>query len=179
MTQDAMQSGTRDRPPLRDVARALVFDPDGRLLLIAYEAVKPIDPRRPEARTFWFMPGGGLEPGETHVEACRRELSEEIGVPNAEIGPQVGTCDGPFHLFPTPRDARERYFVVRLPDDRIDTGRLAETEANPVLGTRWWTLDELEASDARIEPAGLARLARRVASGDLPDPPTALRWHDS
>lgn len=166
-----------DAPPLRDVARALVFDPDDRLLLIAYEADHPIDPANPAARTFWFMPGGGLEPGESHGEACLRELGEEIGVFDAEIGPQVAACNGPFFLFPTPRDARERYFVVRLPDDRVDTSRLAETESSTVLGTRWWTLDELDAASERIEPAGLARLARRIAAGERPDPPVILSWH--
>ncbi|KQT99197.1 NUDIX hydrolase [Methylobacterium sp. Leaf469] len=164
-------------PPVREVARALVFDPAGRLLLIAYESVRPIDPANPDDRTFWFMPGGGLEPGESHVEACRRELEEEIGVADAPIGPQVAGCDGPFHLFRTSRDARERYFVVRLPDDRIDTRRLAETEDNPVLGTRWWTLDELDATSERIEPAGLARVARAVLGGTLPATPVALNWH--
>lgn len=163
--------------PIRDVARALVFDPAHRLLLIAYESVRDIPGAEPGARTFWFMPGGGLEPGETHVEACRRELSEEIGVDDAPIGPEVGRCDGPFLLFPTPRDARERYFLVRLPDDRIDTARLAETEQNPVLGTRWWNLAELAATSERVEPAGLARLALRVAAGDIPDEPVRLAWH--
>lgn len=76
-------------PPLRHIARALVFDPQDRLLLIAYEAERSLDPAEPEIRTFWFMPGGGLEPGETHEQACCRELSEEIGVHDAEIGPQV------------------------------------------------------------------------------------------
>lgn len=173
MTQD---SSVTPNLPVRDIARALVFDPDDRLLLIAYEAVRPIDPAAPEARTFWFMPGGGLEPGETHVEACRRELSEEIGVTDAAIGPQVASCDGPFHLFKTPRFARERYFVVRLPDATVDTSRLAETEDNPVLGTRWWTLDELESTAERIEPAGLAQVARDVVAGRMPAPPVALAW---
>ncbi|GJE42580.1 NUDIX hydrolase [Methylobacterium soli] len=176
MSERPNPNPTPSAPPLRHIARALVFDPADRLLLIAYEAVRPIDPARPEDRTFWFMPGGGLEAGETHREACRRELSEEIGVAEAEIGPEVGRCDGPFHLFKTPRDARERYFLVRLPDDRIDTGRLAETEDNPVLGTRWWSLAELEASGARIEPAGLAGLARRLVSGDIPEAPVTLSW---
>ncbi|GJE18351.1 RNA pyrophosphohydrolase [Methylobacterium marchantiae] len=166
-----------DTPPLRHIARALVFDPQDRLLLIAYEAERPIDPSNPDARTFWFMPGGGLEPGESHVEACRRELGEEIGVFDAEIGPQVGACDGPFFLFPTPRDARERYFVVRLPDDRVDTSRLAETEDSKVLGTRWWTVDELETGGERIEPAGLVSLVRRIVGDDLPASPVNLSWH--
>lgn len=162
--------------PIRDIARALVFDPAGRLLLIEYEAVRPIDPARPDARGFWFMPGGGLEPGETHEDACRRELSEEIGVTDIDLGPLVAVCDGPFHLFRKPRFARERYFVVRLPDDRIDTSRLAETEDNPVLGTRWWCLDALAESAERIEPAGLPKLAQRIVSGDVPATPTRLNW---
>ena len=141
---------TTDTPdhalPLRDIARALVFDPADRLLLIEYESVRPIEDGRPGERGFWFMPGGGLEPGETHEAACRRELSEEIGVAGVELGPLVATCDGPFRLFRAARHARERYFVVRLADDRIDTSRLAETEDNPVRGTRWWTLDDLAAS---------------------------------
>ncbi|KAB1072119.1 NUDIX hydrolase [Methylobacterium planeticum] len=165
--------------PVRHIARALVFDPADRLLLIAYESVRPIDPDKPGDRTFWFMPGGGLEAGESHVEGCRRELSEEIGVDGAEIGPEVATCDGPFHLFTTARDARERYFLVRLPDDRIDTSRLAETEDNPVLGTRWWTLAELAESRERIEPAGLAGLAARLVAGDIPPAPVTLSWRDA
>ncbi|GJE54948.1 NUDIX hydrolase [Methylobacterium thuringiense] len=160
---------------IRHIARALVFDPANRLLLIEYEAVRPA-PANPEAKNFWFMPGGGLEPGETHEEACRRELGEEIGVHDAAIGPQVALCDGPFHLFDKSRDARERYFVVRLPDDRIDTHMLAETEDNPVIGTRWWPLDELATTDARIEPAGLTDLACRIARGEVPETPETLMW---
>ena len=164
--------------PVRHIARALVFDPTDRLLLIEYQSIRPVHPGGPKLASFWFMPGGGLEPGESHVEACRRELSEEIGVHDAEIGPMVATCDGPFHLFEASRDARERYFLVRLASDRIDTARLAETEDNPVLGTRWWSLCDLVATSERIEPAGLADLARRIVAGERPGTPVPLRWHD-
>ncbi|WP_095983174.1 NUDIX hydrolase [Melittangium boletus] len=163
--------------PIRPIARALVFDPRDRLLLIAYQSVHAKGPDG-APKTFWFMPGGGLEPGESHVEACRRELSEEIGR-EAEIGPQIAACDGPFRLFRRARDARERYFLVRLPDDQVDTSRLAETEDNPVLGTRWWTIDELSATQEHIEPAGLADLARTVIAGHLPDHPVLLSWRDA
>ncbi|WP_298965792.1 NUDIX domain-containing protein [uncultured Methylobacterium sp.] len=155
-----------DSLPTRDIARALVFDPQDRLLLIAYEAVRDVDPARPGERKFWFMPGGGIEPGETPEEACRRELEEEIGVSDAPLGPLVARCEGPFTLFRKPRIARERYYVVRLPTDEIDTSRLAETEDNPLYGTRWWSLDELAATGERVEPAGLAALARRIVAGE-------------
>jgi ADP-ribose pyrophosphatase YjhB (NUDIX family) len=157
-------------PPTRDIARALVFDPAGRLLLIEYEAVRPIDPDKPDECGFWFMPGGGLEPGETHEEACRRELAEEIGVTDVELGPLVAVCDGPFHLFRKSRFARERYFVVRLTSD--------ETEDNPVRGTRWWCLDALAASGERVEPAGLADLAQQIVTGDVPGTPVRLNWRN-
>lgn len=164
--------------PIRHVARALVLDPADRVLLIAYRSVHAKGPDGAPL-TFWFMPGGGLEPGEDHVTACRRELAEEIGRPDAEIGPQVGACDGPFHLFRQSRDARERYFLVRLPDDRVDTSLLAETEDNPVLGTRWWPIPALLATDERIEPAGLARLAERIVAGTIAAEPTVLHWNES
>ena len=154
--------------PTRDIARALVLDPAGRLLLIAYEASRDVDPGRPGDRTFWFMPGGGIEPGETPEEACRRELEEEIGVKEAPLGPQVARCDGAFTLFNKPRFARERYFVVRLPDDHVDTSRLAETEDNPVYGTRWWPLDELGAGEIIVFPADLPAFATELAAGRIP-----------
>ena len=49
--------------------RAAVFDRDDRVFLVRHSYVRG-----------WYMPGGGVEPGEALQEALSRELSEEGGI---------------------------------------------------------------------------------------------------
>ena len=78
----------RSRPPLvaklpsavivRRAARIVLLDPADRVLLLG--ARDPAD-----GRVVWFLPGGGLEPGESLAQAAARELAEEV--------PLAGTPD--------------------------------------------------------------------------------------
>jgi 8-oxo-dGTP diphosphatase len=69
---DLPREGGADRP-LIQVAVGVLFLPDGRFLLTT----------RPKGKVYeghWEFPGGKLEPGETIVQALRRELIEELGI---------------------------------------------------------------------------------------------------
>jgi 8-oxo-dGTP diphosphatase len=67
----------------RVAVSAVIFDEEGRVLL---GHRRDID--------WWYLPGGGMEAGETVDEALRRELFEEIGV-EIEIGQLVGVYSKP------------------------------------------------------------------------------------
>jgi 8-oxo-dGTP pyrophosphatase MutT (NUDIX family) len=49
--------------------RALVIDADGRIFLVKHSYVSG-----------WHLPGGGVEPGETLIDALIRELGEEANI---------------------------------------------------------------------------------------------------
>jgi 8-oxo-dGTP pyrophosphatase MutT (NUDIX family) len=154
--------------PHRHTARALLFDPADRLLLIQYEAARDLDGRAPGDRLFWYTPGGGIDPGETPEEACARELFEEVGLKDARIGRYVAHWEGPLTLFRIPTFTHARFFIVRAPDDRIDTKDLQATENDPVTDVRWHDLHSLEKIERSIVPTGLVALVRRIIADDLP-----------
>lgn len=152
----------------RHTARVVLLDPDDRVFLICYQAARDIDPARPGFRAFWYTPGGGLEAGETHEQAAARELLEEVGVREAQVGACIARRDSVNTFFQIPSITHECYFPVRLPDATVDTSMLAETERDPILDTRWWTLAELESTTEILVPHQLVTLVRGFLGNALP-----------
>ena len=52
----------------------------GGIVLNNHKQVLLIRRNQPPAMGFWSIPGGKLEPGESLVEACHREIKEETGL---------------------------------------------------------------------------------------------------
>jgi ADP-ribose pyrophosphatase YjhB (NUDIX family) len=73
----------------REAVRALILTPEGEILLMRAE--EPYS-----GRQVWFTPGGGIESGENPKTCLRRELDEETGVHNLQIGLPVWTRKATF-----------------------------------------------------------------------------------
>lgn len=96
------------------------------------------DPHEPN-RSFWFTPGGGLEPGEDSRAGAVRELLEETGyqLETHELTGPVWRRTAVFDFASRPYIQHEEFYV----------GRLADAERRPV-SAQAFTADEDEAIDA-------------------------------
>jgi 8-oxo-dGTP pyrophosphatase MutT (NUDIX family) len=149
----------------REAARALLLDPDDRVLLVRFV--------HPDTREeFWATPGGGLDPGEQLEDGLRRELHEETGLTDAELGPVIWTRRETFPWGERILDQSERIVLVRTasfdPRPQLTPQQLT---AEGVYELRWWTLAELERSEATFYPTRLAQFLRELVENGPPVEP--------
>jgi TDG/mug DNA glycosylase family protein len=148
-------------PVERSAARALVVDESGRTLLVQF--------RDSTGQAWWATPGGGIDDGEDIEAALRRELAEEIGLTDFELGPELWTREHMFAWDGRILRQRERVRLVRVaehePEPSIDL-----TEEH-VAEIRWWTLEELEATDEELAPRRLPQLLRDLQANGPPREP--------
>jgi 8-oxo-dGTP pyrophosphatase MutT (NUDIX family) len=142
---------------LRQAARAVVIDDEEeRVLLVKFDFG--------ERGEVWATPGGGIEAGESDESAVRRELAEEAGLDDLELGPLIWIRT---HVVPMGAGAwdgqTERYYLVRTPAFE-PRPRLTweELRAEAMTAIRWWELDELEAADLICAPRRLPALVREL-----------------
>jgi ADP-ribose pyrophosphatase YjhB (NUDIX family) len=150
---------------VRQGVRALLLDPDDRVLLVRF-----VNPET--AEEFWATPGGGLDSGEELEDGLRRELREETGLAEVEIGPVIWTRR---HVFPwagKTLDQSERIALVRTPAfeprPALTPSQLVEEGVHEL---RWWTLGELAASDANFAPRRIVRFLRQLLEEGPPPAP--------
>lgn len=142
---------------VRHAGRVIVLDPDGRTLLFEYDDPEPNGHH-------WNTPGGGLEGGEDYLAGARRELAEETGWHDVPVLPEEIHRREIVMLHAKTRMVRqvERFFLARVTEPRRPLGDVGSMHVMDGIGSsRWWSLEELEATGDRIWPDGLAGLVRR------------------
>ncbi len=151
----------------RPAARVILLDDRGRVLLI--RGRDPGDPTKPP---WWEIPGGGIDPGEPSAATAGRELHEEVGMRHFEVGPIVATQYVEFDFAGIRFESNEVIHIAETdaPDDR-GPRQLEALEAMAFGEDRWWTVDEVLASDEPFLPPWLPELLPRLVAGERPDPP--------
>ncbi len=125
----------------------------GRVLLCRQE--KP-------GKQYWLLPGGGVDGGETLMEALRRELREELGIAvDAQFEGPVAIVDSI-----APKGSLAKKHVVHIIFSTDLSHRSledVETKDAAVRGARLFSADELE--DVVVHPP-IKRFLARWQPGD-------------
>ncbi len=136
-----------------------VVDADRRVLLMHERRDIGSD------RTHWITPGGGVEPGESLVQAAVREVYEETGL-RLELDPAAEPMHQDrvrFHIAGQDIDQTNSYFLVRVPNGLpVRPAGHTDIERLVVLGHHWWPLPVLAASGLVWEPTTMVELIERA-----------------
>lgn len=154
-------------------ARAIVIDDDGRTLLFRARVPAPAGPSAPE-RFIWITPGGGIAPGEDDLACVRREVFEETGLRDFEVGPCVWLRDHTFRWGDGVLRQVESYFVVRARTFEVNTENQEELERSFLAGHRWFALEELRAHPETLVPGNFAELLEPLLAGRYPAQPISV-----
>ncbi len=144
----------------RPSAYALIFDEQERVLLVTASAFD----------TDWYLPGGGLNKGETLVEGVQREVREETGL-EVEVGPVLDATDI-FRIMPTGRAVQSQlhYFLAKpIGGELHPQGNGFDSSGARYLDLDTTPRDELQSADYLYYLVKRARLLGQ-SLGFLPSP---------
>ena len=152
-----------DRPrTTRVTVRVLLTNDEGQTLLF-----EDSDPGLDDAR-WWVTPGGGIDPGETETEAAIREVWEETGyrlAPDDLLGPVArrhvvhGYSDQVI-------EQDESFYLAQVGTFDVDTSAHTPDEKLTFQQHRWWSVEELRATDDWVWPNELVELLHLVEERD-------------
>jgi 8-oxo-dGTP pyrophosphatase MutT (NUDIX family) len=147
----------------RQGVRAVLLTENGVVLLMKYDW----GPRR----QIWITPGGGLAAGESPQTALARELREETGIHDVQIGPELWTRRASFVVDGRCMAEFERFFLVRTERFEATATLMEEEERRWFRAFRWWPIERIIASSAVFAPRRLGELLRELHQHGPPPTP--------
>lgn len=153
----------------RDAVRVVLADSGGRVLLF-HAVTSDVGPAG-----WWELPGGGIDAGESYLEAAIREIREETGLalaPDA-VGPPTWRRDATWSSRGMRRLQHEVVVLARVPGRCPAIGKDGRTadEHEIYVGDRWWEVADIASSAERFYPGRLPELLPAFLAGEPIDEP--------
>lgn len=154
----------------RNVVRLVVLDARDDVLLLHVR-----DLSNQQFGTCWELPGGGLDEGETYIDAAIRERREETGlhIARERVREPTWRRDVTYTYRAVRRVQHELIVCVRLAETApaIDPTQRVAHENEDLFDYRWWTVADIANSNQRFYPRHLATLLPRFLAGEVIDEP--------
>jgi 8-oxo-dGTP pyrophosphatase MutT (NUDIX family) len=149
----------------RTSVRVVLRDLAGHLLLF-----DTVDPLNPALGSWWELPGGGMEPGESISGTAARELAEETGLvlPTGSFEPSTWTRTATY-LRRGRRVLQHEHVVaatIALTAPAPSREHRTAEELEDYVGHRWWSVEEVRNSKARFFPGRLPDLLAAFLAGE-------------
>ena len=135
----------------RETARIMLVDEDNQIFLLKthFDPEVGLPPR-------WLTPGGGIDKGETTLQAAVRELFEETGliVDGEVLGEPVLVASGRwdwsdglnYHTY------QDTIYELKVNQFEPDTSGFTKDELRDILEHRWWNVEKLLESEESLAP---------------------------
>ncbi|HCT81516.1 MAG TPA: NUDIX hydrolase [Micromonosporaceae bacterium] len=157
----------------REVVRLVVRDSQDRILLFHTHELSA-----PELGTWWELPGGGIDEGETVPDTALRELREETGITVSpdQVGPPTWRRTASFRHRQVRHVQHEVVVVVELngPGPSINEAERLDYEMEDYFDFRWWPIAEVVDSMEIFYPRDLPSLLSPFLAGAEIDEPFEL-----
>jgi 8-oxo-dGTP pyrophosphatase MutT (NUDIX family) len=143
---------------VRRAVRVLLIDADERVLLF-----QDSDPNI--GARWWIVPGGGIDSGESELDAAVREVAEETG-----FRLDRGVVTGPLarryvvHGFSDVIiEQHESFYAARTPAFEVSVDGHTELEQQTLQQNRWWTRGDLAETAELVWPVRLTEIWDLIA----------------
>lgn len=129
----------------REIVVALILSSDNKLLMVKK------DPNAGGVYLgYWHLPGGGVEKGETEIQALEREVKEEVGLDISSYNVEVVDYNGWGTSKKTLKETKEivlakmHFKVYKIISKYKESKDISIALNNELVEFRWVSLDELK-----------------------------------